>query len=77
VALGYEYGGEILKYFIDGIYADLKSWVELDRADTGGRPADIYRQYMIQRLAARSLWIIGERATTTAKGKFENLCSPS
>jgi hypothetical protein len=48
VALGYKHGGEILKYFIDEIHGDLKSWVELDRRNTGGRPADIYRRYMIR-----------------------------
>jgi hypothetical protein len=74
MALGHKYGGEILKHFIDVIHADLKSWVEADRSNTGGRPADIYRQYMIQRLAARAPWIIGEEATTTAKGKFVGLC---
>jgi hypothetical protein len=74
MALGYEHGGKILKHFIDVIHADLKSWVELDRRNMGGHPADIYRQYMIQRLAARSPWIIGEEATTTAGGKFERLC---
>jgi hypothetical protein len=74
VGLGYKHGAEILKHFIDVIHADLKSWVELDRRNTGGRPADIYRLYMIQRLAARAPWIIGKEATTTAKGKFENLC---
>lgn len=74
MALGYKYGGEILKHFIDVIYADLKSWVELDRRNRGGRPADIYRQYMIQQLAARSPSIIGQEATTTAGGKFEDLC---
>jgi hypothetical protein len=75
MALSYKYGGEILKHFIDVIHADLKSWVELDRHNTGGRPADIYRRYMIQRLAARAPWIIGKEATTTAKGKFVNLCA--
>jgi hypothetical protein len=74
MALGYKHGGEILKHFIDVIHADLKSWVEFDKRNTGGHPADIYRQYMIQRLAARSPWIIGEEATMTAGGKFESLC---
>jgi hypothetical protein len=74
MALGHKYGGEILKNFIDVIHADLKAWVEADRGNRGGHPADIYRQYMIQRLAARAPWIIGEEATTTAKGKFVDLC---
>jgi hypothetical protein len=75
IRLGYEHGGKILKHFIDVIHADLKSWVELDRRNTGGRPADIYRTYIIQRFAERALWIIGKEATTTAKGKFEKLCA--
>jgi hypothetical protein len=74
IALGYKHGAEILKYFVDEIHDALKSWVELDRRNKGGRPADIYRQYMIQRLAGRAPRIIGKEATTTAKGKFEKLC---
>jgi hypothetical protein len=72
--LGLKYGGETLRHFIDTIHSDLKSWVELDRSNKGGRPADVYRQYIIRRLAERSPWIIGIRATTTAKGKFHKLC---
>jgi hypothetical protein len=74
MALGYQYSGEILKHFIDVIHADLKAWVEADRSNTGARPADIYRQLMIWQLAARAPWIIGEEATTAAKGKFVGLC---
>jgi hypothetical protein len=36
VALGYKHGGEVLKHFIDVIHADLKSWVEFDKRNTGG-----------------------------------------
>ena len=74
VVLGYKHGGEILRYFIDVIYADLNSWVELDRLNKGGRPANIFRRYIIQRLAERAPLIIGKSATTTAKGKFLELC---
>ena len=74
MALGFQYGGEILKRFIDVIYADLKTWVELQRCDTGGRPPYIFRNFMIQRLAARSFFIVGKHATTTAGGKFAELC---
>ena len=74
MALGYKYGGKILKHFIDVIHQDLKAWVEADRRNRGGHPADIYRRYMIHQLAARAPWIIGEEATTTAKGKFVGLC---
>jgi hypothetical protein len=74
MSLGHRYGGEILTYFIDRIHADLKSWVELDRSNKGGRPADIYRQYMIRRLTVCASWIIGKAATTTATGRFADLC---
>jgi hypothetical protein len=72
--LGLKYGGETLRNFIDTIHSDLKSWVESDRSNQGGRPAQVYRQHIIRRLAERSPWIIGIRATTTAKGKFQKLC---
>jgi hypothetical protein len=74
VVLGYKHGGEILKHFIDVIQADLKSWVELDRRNKGGHPANIFRRYIVQRLAERAPLIVGKRATTTAKGKFAELC---
>jgi hypothetical protein len=74
VVLGYQHGGEILKHLIDVVHADLKSWVERDRLNKGGRPASIFRQYIIQRLAERAPLIIGKRATTTAKGRFAELC---
>jgi hypothetical protein len=74
VALGYKNGGKILKHFIDFIHADLKSWVEADRRNEGGRPANIFRKYIIQRLAKRSPFIIGKRATTTSGGRFSELC---
>ena len=72
--LGLKYGGEILKHFTDVIHADFKSWVELDRLNEGGRPADIYRRYIIRRLAQRAPFIIGKRATTTHGGAFAKLC---
>lgn len=74
VVLGYQYGAEILKHFVDVVHADLKSWVDQDRHNKGGRPGNILRQYAIRRLAERAPLIIGKRATTTAKGKFSELC---
>lgn len=75
MGLSYKHGAEILCHFIDVIHADLKSWTDLKRRDTGGHPADnIFRSYIIQRLAARSSFIVGRRATTTPKGKFAELC---
>lgn len=73
--LGLQHGGEVLKHFIGVIHADIKTWVELDRQNEGGRPADICRQYIIRRLAERSFFIIGKRATTTHGGAFTRLCT--
>src|SRR5271156_3153379 len=74
IALGFQYGGEILRHFIDVIYADLKTWVELQRYDTGGRPVKTFRNVIIRRLAEASELIVGKRATTTPGGKFAELC---
>jgi len=73
-ALGLKYGHLILAHFIDQVYAPLKKWVALDKHNKGGRPPKLYRQFMIQRLAERSSWIVGRRATTTPTGKFAKLC---
>jgi hypothetical protein len=75
IALGYKHGSEILRYFVGAVHADLKTWVELNKLNEGGRPADIYRQYIIQRLAERAPFIIGKRATTTHGGAFAELCT--
>jgi hypothetical protein len=74
IALAYRHGGEILKNFIDVIYTELNSWVEMDKKNKGGRPANNFRRHIIQRLAQRSSLIVGKRATTTAKGRFVELC---
>jgi len=64
----------ILAHFIDQVYMPLEKWVALDKLNKGGRPPKLYRQFMIQKLAERSSWIVGRQATTTPKGKFAELC---
>ena len=74
-ALGLKHGHVILAHFIDQVYAPLKKWVSLNKLNKGGRPAEnIFRSFIIRRLAERSSLIVGRCATTTPKGKFAELC---
>lgn len=74
-ALGLKHGHEILKHFIDSINRPLKDWIEHDRLNKGGRPADAVRTYLIYRLAEAAPTIIGKSATISTTGKFVELCS--
>jgi hypothetical protein len=73
--LGIKHGHAILKHFIESINAPLKKWVEEDKLNKGGRPADVARIYLIRTLAQEAPNIIGRRATISTTGKFADLCS--
>jgi hypothetical protein len=73
--LGLKHGHKILKHFIDLINAPLRKWVEEDKLNKGGRPADVTRMYLIRALAKEAPNIIGRPATISTTGKFVDLCS--
>jgi len=72
--LGLKHGHLILAHFIDQVYAPLKKWVALDKLNKRGHPPNLFRQYIIRRLAERSVSIVGKPATTTPTGEFAELC---
>jgi hypothetical protein len=73
--LGLKYGHLILTRFIERIHAPLARWIELDRLNKGGRPADAVRRHLIYCLAEAAPEIIGKPATVAITGKFADLCT--
>jgi hypothetical protein len=72
--LGLKYGHLILKHHIESLWAPLKNWVEQDKLNKGGRPPDVVRNFLIDRLAEVSPSIIGKAASISTSGKFVELC---
>jgi hypothetical protein len=74
-ALGLKHGPELLAHLVERIYGPIKTWIELDRRNPGGRPSNMVRDYLLRRLAETAPRIIRSRATATARGKFVRLCA--
>jgi len=74
-ALGLEQGPELFAYLINQINKPIKTWLELDRRNRGGRPSNLVRDCLLIQLAKAAPAILGSRATATAKGKFARLCA--
>jgi CRISPR/Cas system-associated endoribonuclease Cas2 len=72
--LGLEKGPRLLAYLIRRINRPIKTWVELDRLNRGGRPSNMVRDYVLIRLAQACRRILGKRPTATASGSFVRLC---
>jgi hypothetical protein len=53
----------------------LKTWVELDKLNKGGRKADLARLYLVLRLAGAAPNIIGRKASASQTGPFVRLCA--
>ena len=52
-----------------------KTWVELNKLNTGGRKADLARLYLVLRLAGAAPDIIGRKARASQTGPFVRLCA--
>ena len=74
-ALGLKHGNLLLAQFIEGVHAPLARWIELDRQNKGGRPANAVRNYLIYRLAEAAPKIVGKPASISSTGTFVNLCT--
>jgi hypothetical protein len=73
---GLEHGGQFFVHYIERINREIKSWLELDRLNRGGRPPkSVARDYLLIRLVEGARVIIGRRATATAGGRFVRLCA--
>jgi len=70
-ARGLEHGGELLVHFVERINQPIKTWIELDRRNRGGRPTkNVARDFLLFRLAEAAPAVIGRRPTATAGGRF-------
>lgn len=72
--MGLKHGGEILPAIVQRLHAPLKTWVELNKRNTGGRKANIARNYLVMRLAEAAPDIIGRKASVSQTGPFVRLC---
>ena len=75
LAFGLKHGNLLLTHFIERLHAPLARWIELDRQNKGGRPANAVRGYLIYRLAEAAPDIIGEPASISSTGTFVDLCT--
>jgi hypothetical protein len=73
-ALGLQHAGRIFKSMIDDLYSPLGQWVERDKKVAGRKPMHL-RNMLIERLVEASPRILGRRATSTANGRFVQLCA--
>ena len=72
--MGLKHGAEILPAIVLRLHAPLKTWVELDKLNKGGRKADIARLYLVTCLAQSAPEIIGRKASRSQTGPFVRLC---
>ena len=74
-ALGLKHVNLLLTHFIERLHSRLVRWIELERQNKGGRPANAVRGYLIYRLAEAAPDIIGETASISSTGTFVDLCT--
>lgn len=74
LAFGLKHGNLLLTHFIKRLHEPLARWIELDRQNKGGRPANAVRGYLIYRLAEAAPDILGKPATVSSTGTFVGLC---
>lgn len=70
-----KHGPELFVHLVQRLSAPINSWLELNRANPGGRPPNLVRAVLISRLAIGSPAILGRQATGTAGGPFVRLCA--
>lgn len=73
-ALAIQCGHELVPAFITKLRAPLKTWIELNKLNKGGRNATITRHYLVARLADAAPDIIGRKASRSQTGPFVRLC---
>ncbi len=71
---GVKHGAEILPAIIKRLHAPLKTWVDLDKLNKGGRKRNLARHYLVMRLAQAAPEIIGSKAGRSQTGPFVRLC---
>ena len=72
--LGLNHAGAVFRSLTNDLYEPLGQWVKLDKRPPG-RKALRFRNLLVERLAEASNDVLGEPATSTANGRFVQLCS--
>ena len=72
--MGVQFGGQLLIHAVERILEPMETWLKENSRNKGGRPKDLRRRFIIDRLARAAPDVISARATATAGGLFTNLC---
>lgn len=72
--MGLKHGAELVPAIIARLHAPLKTWVELNRLNRGGRKTNLARLYLVTCLAKSAPEIIGRKAGQSQTGPFVRLC---
>jgi hypothetical protein len=73
-ALAIQYGAELVPAIIARLHAPLKTWVDLNRLNRGGRKTNLARLYLVTCLTQSAPKIIGRKAGQSQTGPFVRLC---
>lgn len=74
-SIGLQSGPKILKHIIQQIHDPLKKWVEMEKLNKGGAPAQLTVHWVVYWLAWSAPEIIGSDAAVSKDGPFVRLCS--
>lgn len=72
-SIGQKHAAFLFVGLLAELHRPLGRWVERDKRKAGVRP-NVFQDLLIGRLAAASMRVLGSRATSTAKGRFVDLC---
>ena len=67
-------GAKVLEEMLRRLTGKVEAYLALERQDKGGRPPDIYRRYVISRLAVIFPQLYGKEPKSTVTGPFVRLC---
>lgn len=73
--IGLDDGFELFAQMLTEVREPIDLWFQADVSDRGGLKPNYVRTTLINRLAQHAVEITGVRATTTANGRFEKLCT--
>lgn len=74
-SLGLKHGDVILRDFLDRVHKPMRSWIEKDKENSGGKPPQILRRHIVYALARSAPEIIGRKAAISETGPFVELCA--
>lgn len=72
---GLKYGDVILRDFLGRVHEPMRQWIERDKENRGGKPAQVIRRYVVYYLARSAPEIIGRKAGISETGPFVELCA--